>query len=218
MGGWGHLVGWNGAGGSTASEYAQGRIDSFNAELRRPARKIHVMSEEAWARKAEKAKKEHEEKEAKLEKERKEKKLAKEQALVPFQERVERDKKFSSLIKDKLLLYHEPAGEEQYDEKKWEPVYTQVSPFLAKVVLVYRYTVARDSGKLAGKDLDYCGGWNLESYLDSRGLALSDDEKGFFKDLLSNKVRPQKLAQCILDLNAHLFFFFFFFFLLSQPA
>lgn len=41
--------------------------------------------------------------------------MGKGQALVPFEERVERDKKFPSLIEDKLVLYHEPAGEEEYE-------------------------------------------------------------------------------------------------------
>jgi len=37
----------------------------------------------------------------------------------------------------------------KYDEKKWKPVYKQTSPFLAKVILAYRYGVDKDNGRLA---------------------------------------------------------------------
>lgn len=79
--------------GKNASEYAQGRADELYADIKRPARRGAVMSDEAWKRKAEKEAKKYAEEKAKWEKDINEKQLARDQVLVQIKERVERYKK-----------------------------------------------------------------------------------------------------------------------------
>ncbi|KAJ6069143.1 hypothetical protein N7499_011030 [Penicillium canescens] len=185
-----------------AYQWAQEKADMVTNELRRPGRKINVMSDEEWNRKAAAAAKKHAEQEARLQKERQAKQLAREEALKPFQEKVDREKKFPSLIEDKLGLYHEPADTaEEYSEEKWKTVYKQTAPFLAQAVLAYRYGIDKDCGKLAGGDLGYFGGHNLAEYLQYRELSPNTDEVKFFETLLAKKFEFPKFLTVALTAN-----------------
>ncbi|KAJ5934508.1 hypothetical protein N7466_004055 [Penicillium verhagenii] len=165
--------------GKTASEQIQSRTDLRTDEIRRAGRKITVMSDEEWNRREEAMNKRAAEYKAKLDKEQAEHRLSREKALQPIRDRIEREKKYPSLIHEKLSLFHEPADESPAALDAWDIVYKETSPFLAKVVIAYRYGLDKGSGRLDNTAIGYYGGDDLVSCLRARDIGVSGNETAF---------------------------------------
>ncbi|KAJ6028675.1 hypothetical protein N7540_004251 [Penicillium herquei] len=174
--------------GQSGWDLAQGRINRQNDAIRRPGRKINVMSDEQfwkWYKDWQKKIWDHQEM---LAKKQEEKQLAYEEGIKPYAARIQREKEYPAEILKKLQLYHEPADENEFTQEEWDAVYEQAAPFLAKCVLAYRYGIDKDNGNLPGSDLKYYGGRTLAEYLEWRDLPVTAEEDGF-EGLFDKKVR-----------------------------
>lgn len=131
-------------------------------------------------------KKEREERE-RLEKENYTRDVLRNQAFKESQDRAKRDKQFEAEIEKKLRTYHEVPGEDGEPGKEWWPVYKELSPFLAKCVIIYRYGNDKIKGRTEG-DLGECWGRNLAEYLSKRGYLADGDNTAAFETLVTLQV------------------------------
>lgn len=203
---------FDGINGKTASELAQSRIDAKTNDIRRPGRKIDVMSEEEWKRRVEKARKAREAWQAKeLEAYEMRRATAAEavgRILGKYHERLNQQRNYQVQIAKKLKAYHEkPAGDTTSPED-WKATYEETARFLAGTLQSFHYEIDRQHGTIQGPNLsryrEFCYRYNiprdspfwrdvpsdftLKSYVKHRNVEISDDEAVYFEGLVDQKV------------------------------
>lgn len=176
----------------TKGDGIQERIDAKNDEIRRRGVKIDVMSDEEWNRREEisknkmlaKQKQDREEREW-MQKEYARQELEK-RIKEECQTRIATDSKFPAEIEKLLYTFHEAPEGDNTPESEWKTVYKQVSGFLAKCVIAFRYGNDKASGKL-DEARGHLLGLDLADYLARRDIPVDGDESGF-NNLVSQKV------------------------------
>ncbi|KAH8695020.1 hypothetical protein BGW36DRAFT_195651 [Talaromyces proteolyticus] len=149
---------FNGINGQTASEAAQARTDAREAEIRRPAMKIDVISDEEWDRRVNAAEKRRKDRE-RAEEDEKARKRAYEDRMKLIEEQVkafesrlnrdiDRDRRHRQWYEDFFNRYHEPDNEGEFSAETWKKTYQRVACFLAKLDGAYNWSESDDKSDL----------------------------------------------------------------------
>lgn len=197
---------WDGAfSGQTASEIAQSRTDEREAEIRRPGRKIDVMSEEEWQRRVAAAREKRAALEAQMREERRRRSRSDNEKARPILDRylaeVNLQRQYQKQMPKKLRDYHEVPGGSTVTKDEWKAAHQDIGHFLTLALLAYHYQLDEEKGIAAGPNLykypdhtlqlDVPQGHNLRAYFQHRGLSATDDELKYFEGCISKKVSHQ---------------------------
>ncbi|KUL82255.1 hypothetical protein ZTR_10774 [Talaromyces verruculosus] len=144
-----HLSGWDGV-GATPSEIAQKRADELSNEIRRPGRKIEVISDEQWDKWVEEARQRRlhweqvqRDEYARKYLEEKRKELQQKQAEEYYDQLtrgVERDNKHRQWYEAFFNQFHSPAVANEFPASTWKTLYRSVSELLGALDAAYNLT------------------------------------------------------------------------------
>jgi hypothetical protein len=207
MGIYDRIGNFNGITGDTASELAQARADEKTESIRRPARKVNVMSEEEWMRRDKEWRRRQAKEEEKWARDYRERYSTAAEVvgkiLDKYHERLSQERAYQQQIAKKLKAYHEKPSDDTTPPAEWKATYEKAARFLAATVLSYHYQMDQEKGTVRGPDLSKYQQFgfqgdvpldnSLEAYVQHRNVAISADEESYFERLVAKKVRNHAL-------------------------